>query len=93
MRHRFSICDSFFSFFTNSLHELEEEEANAESESENQSFADLLQLIAEHADVQAEPKSVFKSAQVVHLASENYEPPPDSLALTTTRSIPQFLLA
>ena len=88
-----SICDSSFSFFTNSLHELEEEEANAESESENQSFADLLQLIAEHADVKAEPKSVFKSAQFVHLASENYEPPPDSLALTTTRSIPQFLLA
>ena len=88
-----SVCDSSFSFFTNSLHELEREEANAESESENQSFADLLQLIADHADVKAEPKAVFKSAQFVHLASENYEPPPDSLALTTTRSIPQFLLA
>ena len=91
-----SVCSATFSQFsqyTASLHELDNEEASGSADDVGPSYAELLQLIAEHADVKAEPKAVFKSAQFVHLASENYEPPPESLALTTTRSLPEFLLA
>ena len=91
-----SVCSATFSQFsqyTASLNELDNEEASGSADDVGPSYAELLQLIAEHADVKAEPKAVFKSAQFVHLASENYEPPPESLALTTTRSLPEFLLA
>ena len=57
------------------------------------SFSDLLQLIAQYSDVNAQAKDIFKSSRLVHLESENYTPPPDTLALTTTKSIPAFILA
>ena len=91
---RTTTCSSSsFSNLTASLHEFDVAEASENGEMAGQSFADLLKLIAEYSDVQAEPKAIFKSAQFVHLASENFEPPPESLALTTNRSLPEFLLA
>ena len=50
-------------------------------------------LISQHSDVDAKSKDVFKSSRLVHLESEDYVPPPDSLALTTTKSIPAFMMA
>ena len=84
--HTASICESFESY-------MHDDVVSSEEGEQHPTFADLLRTIAEFADVKAEPKQIFKAAQFVHLESEDYTPPPESLALTTTRSIPAFLTA
>jgi hypothetical protein len=81
--------------FSNPLTSIEGEGAFALDEAceSRESYASLLQLIASLSDVDAKAKVVFRSAKLVHLESEDYKPPPDSLALTTTKSVAAFLLA
>ena len=57
------------------------------------SYATLLRMIAQYSDVEAKAKNVFKASRLVHLASEDYTPPPDSIAITLTKSIPEFINA
>ena len=57
------------------------------------SIAALLRMIANYSDVTAQAKDVFKASRLVHLASEEYTPPPDALAITVTKSIPDFVNA
>ena len=57
------------------------------------SIAALLRMIAKYSDVKAQAKDVFKASRLVHLASEEYTPPPDALAITVTKSIPDFVNA
>ena len=57
---RTTTCSSSsFSNLTASLHEFDVAEASENGEMAGQSFADLLKLIAEYSDVQAEPKAIF----------------------------------
>ena len=57
------------------------------------SIAALLRMIEKYSDVKAQAKDVFKASRLVHLASEEYTPPPDALAITVTKSIPDFVNA
>ena len=57
------------------------------------SYATLLRMVAQYSDVEAKAKDVFKASRLVHLASEDYSPPPDSIAITLTKSIPEFINA
>ena len=57
------------------------------------SIAALLRMIAQFSDVTAQAKDVFKASRLVHLASEEYTPPPDALAITVTKAMPDFVNA
>ena len=62
-------------------------------ENTGESFALLLKAIAKFSDVEARTKDIFKSNRLVHLVSEDYVPPPEAVALTMTKSIPEFITA
>ena len=50
-------------------------------------------MIAKYSDVTAQAKDVFKASFLVHLASEEYTPPPEALAITVMKSNPDFVNA
>ena len=68
-------------------------ESLAADESPGESFALLLKAIAKFSDVEAKAKDIFKANRLVHLVSEDYKPPPEAVALTMTKSIPDFINA
>ena len=65
----------------------------AADENPGESFALLLKAIAKFSDVEAKAKDIFKANRLVHLVSEDYKPPPEAVALTMTKSIPDFINA